>query len=100
MPGAGSMMPGSGGMMGSAGSGGGAAGGGAKSGDGDKDAESEEPPYLTVPRFDFTVQFIWKETLLTERLEKQVEDWKKEQQKTGAPAAAEGDLATTTEGGA
>ncbi len=100
-PGAGSMMPGSGGgMMGSPGAGGSAAGGGAKSGDGDKDAESSEPPYLKVPRFEFTVQFIWQETLLTERLEKQVEGWEKEKQKTGAPAAAEGDLAATTEGGA
>ena len=53
-----------------------------------------------MPRFDFTVQFIWQETLLTERLEKQVEDWEKEKQKTGAPAATEGDLAATTEGGA
>ena len=94
-------MPGSGGgMMGSPGAGGSAAGGGAKSGDGDKDAESSEPPYLKVPRFEFTVQFIWQETLLTERLEKQVEGWEKEKQKTGAPAAAEGDLAATTEGGA
>lgn len=92
-------MPGSGGMMGAAGSGG-AAGGGTKSGDGDKDAESQEPPLLTVPRFDFTVQFIWKETLLTERLEKQVEDWEKEKQKAGAPTATDSDLATTTEGGA
>ena len=42
-----------------------------------------EPPFLTVPRYDFTFQFVWTEKLLTERLEQQAADW--EQQKQGAP---------------
>jgi hypothetical protein len=91
---------GSGGRASGAGGAGSSAAGGAGKGDAEKGAESTEPQFLTVPRFDFIVQFIWQETLLTKRLEKQVEDWEKEKQKTGAPADTQGDLAATTKGGA
>ncbi len=71
------------------------------SGDGaEKPDESEpvEPRFLTVPRFDFTVQLVWKETLRTERLEKQAKAW---QEKAPAGAAAgNAELAVNTGGGA
>jgi hypothetical protein len=87
--------PGSGGSKPPAGTGGGSSGAG-----GDKDNEPQEPPYLTVPRYDFTVQFVWKEILLSERLEKQANDWQKEQQQQGTQPAAGADLAANTKGGA
>ncbi|MCU0959561.1 MAG: type IV pilus assembly protein PilM [Pirellulaceae bacterium] len=78
--------------------------GGSTSGkpDGKSDGKSEEnepqePPYLTVPRFDFTVQLVWKETLLSERLEKQAKEWQEK-----APAgttAGNAELAVNTGGG-
>jgi type IV pilus assembly protein PilM len=67
--------------------------------DGDKDKEPEEPPFLTVPRYDFVVQFIWKETLLSARLEKQATDWEKEKQKSGTSSGS-ADLASNSAGGA
>ena len=67
--------------------------------DGDADKEPEEPPFLTVPRYDFVVQFIWKETLLSARLEKQASDWEKEKQKSGT-SSDNADLASNSAGGA
>ncbi len=76
-------------------------GGTSDDGEADEKTESLEEPYLTVPRYDFVVQFLWKEVLLTERLEKQVSDWEKEKQKQGPQQPPAGDeLAANTEGGA
>ena len=89
-PGAGGFTPpaGSGGRMSNAG------------GNQDKDNAPQEPPYLTVPRYDFIVQFVWKETLLSQRLEKQASAWEKEKQQRGTQPAAGADLAANTKGGA
>ncbi|NLX54138.1 MAG: pilus assembly protein PilM [Planctomycetaceae bacterium] len=66
----------------------------------DEKTESLEEPFLTVPRYDFVVQFVWKEVLLTERLEKQVSDWEKEKQKQGPQQPpADDELAANIEGG-
>ncbi len=68
-----------------------------------KEGESEtplEPPFLTVPRYDFTFQFVWTEKLLTERLEQQSADWEQQKQGVTAPPANEGDLAANSRGGA
>jgi hypothetical protein len=67
--------------------------------DADKDKESEEPQYLTVPRYNFGVQFVWKETLLSARLEKQASDWETEKQKAGTSNGGT-DLASSSKGGA
>jgi hypothetical protein len=92
--------PGTSGLTPPSGSRGGAPG--AKSDkDEDTDAGPQEEPFLTVPRYDFIVQFVWKETLLTQRLEKQISDWEKEKQKQGAQPPPAGDnLAANTKGGA
>ncbi len=67
--------------------------------DGDKDEEPVEPPYLTVPRYDFVVQFVWKENLLSARLEKQASEWAKESPNSGA-SSDNADLASNSKGGA
>ncbi|MHB8864829.1 MAG: pilus assembly protein PilM [Pirellulaceae bacterium] len=64
-----------------------------------RNEEPEEPPYLTVPRYDFVVQFVWKEILLSTRLEKQADDWEQEKLKTGTSSGT-ADLAASSDGGA
>ncbi len=74
-------------------------GGPASTGSGKKQDETlEEPPMLTVPRYDFILQFTWKESLLSERLEKQTAEWEK--QKQGAAPSSNGSIAANTRGGA
>jgi type IV pilus assembly protein PilM len=83
-------MPGSGSSFGS---GSGAAG----SGKG-KDDEPVEPQYLIVPRYDFTIQFVWKEKMLTERLEAQAKDWESKPTQ-GTQGPADPGLAVNVKGG-
>lgn len=114
-PGGGGMLGGMGGMLGGAGgllggpggtlpgstlgSGGGSSIGGRSSQRSDDEEETPvEPRMLTVPRYDCTLQFTWKEILLSDRLTKQVEEWEVKQQ--NAPTAGDGGLAATTSGGA
>ncbi len=78
--------------------GGGVAGAGSNAAGTKPDETPEEKPMLTVPRYDFTLQFSWKETLLSDRLKKQAEDWEK--RKTSAPPAGDGSIAANTRGGA
>lgn len=60
------------------------------------------PAFKLVDLYTFTVQFSWKETLLNERLEKQVSDWETEKQNAPdtTPPADEADLAANLKGGA
>ena len=64
-----------------------------------EDEEPQEPPFLTVPRYDFTVHFIWTEKLLSERLAQQAADWAK-QGKQGAQPGGDANLAANLKGGA
>lgn len=61
--------------------------------------EPTEPPTLTVPRYDFTLQFAWKESQLSDRLQKQVDQWEEEQPGGGTTSGGT-DLAYNTSGGA
>ncbi|MHB8969729.1 MAG: pilus assembly protein PilM [Pirellulaceae bacterium] len=99
-PGAGGMLGPSGGLPSPAAGGGvtAAGTGDKKVGDKDGDKEPVEPPFLTVPRYEFVVQFAWKETLLSARLEKQASDWEKE--KASGPSSGAETLAANTGGGA
>jgi type IV pilus assembly protein PilM len=89
-PGAGAGAPGTGGF----GSGAGAGAGNAKS------DEPTEPQFLIVPRYDFVVQFVWKEKMLTERLEAQAKAWKEQQSTQGTQPATDPGLAVNLKGGA
>ncbi|MCA9176207.1 MAG: type IV pilus assembly protein PilM [Planctomycetales bacterium] len=51
-----------------------------------QDEEPTEPPYLTVPRYDFIVQMVWQEKALSERLEQL--RLKREEEKKKAEEAA------------
>jgi type IV pilus assembly protein PilM len=90
-------MPGGMGTPGGSFGSGGSSIGGNNGAEGEEGEEPEEPQYLTVPRYDFTLQYTWKETLLSDRLEAQAEKWTAKQQ--SAPAAG-GGLAANTSGGA
>jgi type IV pilus assembly protein PilM len=83
-------MPGSGGTLGS--------GSGSGAGGTDKEGEPTEPQFLVVPRYDFTVQFVWKEKLLTERLEAQAKEWESKAAPGGQMPADPG-LAVNVNGG-
>ena len=77
-------------------------GGVASSGSGNKqdDDTPQEPAMLTVPRYDFVLQFAWKEALLSDRLEQQEAEWAKEKPNSGAAPAGDGSIAANTTGGA
>jgi hypothetical protein len=64
----------------------------------DEAAENIEPPTLIVPRYDFTLQVVWKETLLSERLKAQADAWLEQQQ--GGTTSGGSSLALNTSGGA
>ncbi len=67
---------------------------------GEKDGEkTDELPMLTVPRYDFILQFVWKESLLSERLKKQAEEWEKQGKGETTPSG-NGNIAANTTGGA
>ena len=62
------------------------------SGDDEEDdalEESAEPSTLNVRRFMCTVQFCWKPTLLTDRLEDQKASWEIERKKQPADPAGD-----------
>lgn len=56
-----------------------------------------EPRMLEVPRYDCTVQFVWKDQLLTDRLQAQVDEWKN--QEPGTSVGEDSELAVNTSGG-
>ncbi len=87
-------LPGEGG---SAGSGAGGFGSGAPS---QKSDEPQEPPFLTVPRYDCNVQFVWTEKLLSDRLEQQVKQWEAEKLQQSSQTSTDTDLAANLGGGA
>jgi type IV pilus assembly protein PilM len=68
-----------------------------------EDDEEREPPFLTVPIYNFSVQFCWQERLLSDRLQQQVDEWEPMQEEPAETTTPPGDdpsVAMRAKGGA